>query len=93
MSSTSPRKPTKNPHEADNIGCIDWLSEEGQARLRDILEPLLPYKPESWQLVNVGRLLMGMDVLCVTATGDGNSALFYLYGKVVEDCCVPDEYA
>ena len=36
---------------------------------------------------------MGMDVLCVTATGDSNSALFYLYGKVVEDCCVPDEYA
>ncbi|KAI0077319.1 hypothetical protein K474DRAFT_1752134 [Panus rudis PR-1116 ss-1] len=56
-----------------------WSSDEGIKHLRDITQPFLPYTPSEFQLENTARLLLGEDVVCVTATGDGKTALIYLY--------------
>jgi superfamily II DNA helicase RecQ len=63
-------------------GDYDWLSEDGLARLKVILHDKLPYEPADFQVENTARLLMGKSVLCITATGDGKSALFYMYSLV-----------
>ncbi|KAI0071657.1 P-loop containing nucleoside triphosphate hydrolase protein, partial [Panus rudis PR-1116 ss-1] len=63
---------------------IDWLSSEGIERVRSIVSKRVPYEPSSFQLQNTARLLNGQDVLCVTATGDGKTALIYMYTMVRE---------
>lgn len=66
-------------------GRYDWSSPAGINRLRETLRAKLPFEPASFQLENTARLLMGKNVLCITATGDGKSALFYMYTLVRPD--------
>ena len=63
----------------------NWVTEPGLQRLRALLEHKLPYIPEDWQVEGTARLLVGDDLLCVSATGDGKSALFYMYSLVRSD--------
>ena len=56
----------------------NWYSVEGLDKLRHTVGPLLPYEPYSFQLKCTARVLNGQDVLCLSATGDGKSALLYL---------------
>ena len=51
----------------------DWTSQEGLDRLNDIVSPSITYKPRHFQLYDSACILN--DTLCITATGDGKSAL------------------
>jgi len=51
---------------------------EGLEKLRCAVGPSLPYTPYPFQLECAARMLDGQDVLCLTATGGGKSALIYL---------------
>ncbi|KDQ19566.1 hypothetical protein BOTBODRAFT_102416, partial [Botryobasidium botryosum FD-172 SS1] len=58
-----------------------WASGQGLRKLKTILlikVPKWPDGPYEWQLICVAQVLDGKDVLAITATGDGKSALFYL---------------
>lgn len=57
----------------------DWTSTQGNEELRKIITACVPYRPADFQIQNTARLLQGQDVLCVSATGDGKSALLYMY--------------
>lgn len=57
---------------------FDWLSAEGLEKIADIVAPSLPFVPAPWQLQCSARLLNGQDVFCLSATGDGKSALIYI---------------
>jgi hypothetical protein len=55
----------------------DWTSQEGLDRLNGIVGPSITYKPRHFQLYDSASrcILNGTDVVCMTATGDGKSAL------------------
>lgn len=55
-----------------------WQSPVGLKKLEDLVSPSLPFIPKPWQLECSARLLDGQDVLCLSATGDGKSALMYI---------------
>ncbi|KAI0038009.1 P-loop containing nucleoside triphosphate hydrolase protein, partial [Auriscalpium vulgare] len=63
----------------------DWTSEAGLNRLKTLVKPHLPFNPRDFQLLNAARILNGQDVLLVTATGDGKSALVYLPALARQD--------
>ena len=56
----------------------DWTSQEGLNKLKGIVGPSLKYDPRHFQLYDSGCILNGMDVFCISATGDGKSALIYI---------------
>jgi len=56
----------------------NWYSVEGVEKLRCTVAPSLLYDPDPFQLKCTARVLNGQDVLCVSATGSGKSALIYL---------------
>jgi superfamily II DNA helicase RecQ len=56
----------------------NWYSVEGIEKLRHLMGPSLPYNPDRFQLGCTTRMMDGQDVLCLSATGDGKSALIYL---------------
>ena len=51
-------------------------------KLRRTAAPSLPYDPDPFQLKCTARMLNGQDVLCLSATGSGKSALLYLVSIV-----------
>lgn len=55
-----------------------WTSPQGLEKLANIIAPSLPFVPTLWQLECSARLLDGQDVFCLSATGDGKSALMYI---------------
>ncbi|KAI0065342.1 hypothetical protein BV25DRAFT_1798449, partial [Artomyces pyxidatus] len=57
---------------------LHWRTPEGLAKLRTLVRPSLPYEPHDWQLTDSAHVLDGQDVFCITATGDGKSALIYI---------------
>jgi superfamily II DNA helicase RecQ len=56
----------------------DWTSQEGLNKLKGIVRPWLKYDPRHFQLYDSGRILNGTDIFCISATGDGKSALIYI---------------
>ena len=63
-----------------------WTNAAGQARLESIAQPRLQYEPSpDLQMMNTGRLLMGQDVLCISATGSGKTALVHMYSMARPD--------
>ncbi|TFY62997.1 hypothetical protein EVJ58_g3507 [Rhodofomes roseus] len=63
----------------------NWTSAEGLLRLGSLLRPLLPFEPRAFQLYESACILNGIDVVCITATGDGKTALIYIPAMVRED--------
>ena len=55
----------------------NWCTIEGIEKLRRLVGPSLPYDPAPFQLGCTARMMNGQDVLCLSATGDGKSALIY----------------
>jgi superfamily II DNA helicase RecQ len=53
----------------------DWTSQEGLNKLKGIS---LKYDPQQFQLYDSGCILNRMDIFCISATGDGKSALIYI---------------
>ncbi|KAJ7105861.1 P-loop containing nucleoside triphosphate hydrolase protein [Mycena epipterygia] len=56
-----------------------WQTELGRATIRRIVAEKIPQWTgglHEWQVIIVSWILDGEDVLCITATGDGKSALF-----------------
>ncbi|KAJ7089958.1 P-loop containing nucleoside triphosphate hydrolase protein [Mycena epipterygia] len=56
-----------------------WQTPEGHAIIRKIVKEKIPEWTEGlhdWQVIVVAWILDGGDVLCITATGDGKSAIF-----------------
>ncbi|KAI0314696.1 P-loop containing nucleoside triphosphate hydrolase protein, partial [Amylostereum chailletii] len=62
----------------------DWTSSEGLAELTNIVAPLLPFAPRPFQIKDSACILKGLDVFCVSATGDGKSALIYIPALVCD---------
>ena len=56
----------------------NWYSVEGIEKLWRLVGPSLSYDPDIFQLGCTARILNGQDVLCLSTTGDGKSALIYL---------------
>lgn len=72
MASLSPSlDPTKDPN-------YDWRTPEGLERIKTTVSPSLPCLPHQFQLYDSACILNGQDVFCITATGDGKSALIYI---------------
>lgn len=69
------------PDWADNNN-FDWTSPAGLARLEELLRPQLLYPPAHHQLVSTAKILVGKHVMCVWATGEGKSSVFYLHAMV-----------
>ncbi|GJE92461.1 hypothetical protein PsYK624_086150 [Phanerochaete sordida] len=63
----------------------DWQTSAGHARLRELAEPRLSFSLGDFQVKNTCRLLMGQDVVLVSATGDGKTALAYVYAMARPD--------
>jgi superfamily II DNA/RNA helicase len=56
-----------------------WQTPRGHAIIQRIVKAKIPGWKDGlfrWQLIIVAWILDGEEVLCVTATGDGKSALF-----------------
>jgi hypothetical protein len=53
-------------------------SIEGIEKLWRLVGPSLSYTPNKFKLRCMARIMNGQDVLCLSATGDGKSALIYL---------------
>ncbi|KAK7016659.1 P-loop containing nucleoside triphosphate hydrolase protein [Favolaschia claudopus] len=56
-----------------------WQTRYGQSVIQDVVKKRIPAWKDGlfeWQLTIVAWILDGEDVLCITATGDGKSALF-----------------
>ena len=64
--------------ESSQSSQYDWTSPEGLERIRTIVRPYLGYDPKDFQLYDSACILNGQDVFCITATGDGKSALIYI---------------
>ncbi|KAL6300084.1 P-loop containing nucleoside triphosphate hydrolase protein [Sparassis latifolia] len=56
----------------------DWTSPQGLDKLKHVVTPSLNYEPREFQLYDSACILSGRDVFCITATGDGKSALIYI---------------
>ena len=56
----------------------NWYSVEGSEKLQQLVGPLPSYIPDIFQLGCTARIVNGQDVLCLSTTGDGKSALIYL---------------
>jgi len=56
----------------------NWYSVEGIEKLCLLVSHSLPYDPDPFQLGCTVRMTNGQDILCLSATGDGKSALIYL---------------
>ncbi len=75
---TPPNLNSTQPDWADNYN-FDWTSPTGLTRLEELLRPQLPYKPAPHQLVSTAKILVGQHVMCIWATGEGKSSVFYLH--------------
>ncbi|KAJ7774507.1 hypothetical protein DFH07DRAFT_767214 [Mycena maculata] len=56
-----------------------WQTPEGHAIIQKIVKEQIPQWTDGlhdWQVMVVAWILDGGDVLCITATGDGKSAIF-----------------
>ena len=60
----------------------DWTTSAGQDRLKDVTQPHFTFELSQFQYQNTARLLVGQDVLVISATGDGKTMLIYLYCMV-----------
>jgi len=66
------------PFDWSKLLKYNWCTVEGMEKLRRLIGPSLPYNPAPFQLGCTARMMNGQDVLCLSATGDGKSALIYL---------------
>lgn len=64
---------------------FDWRSPEGLATLRSLVEPILPFTPEDFQIYDSACVLDGRDVACFTATGSGKTAIIYIPALVKKE--------
>ncbi|KAI0043310.1 P-loop containing nucleoside triphosphate hydrolase protein, partial [Auriscalpium vulgare] len=71
---SSPPTPSDSSHTAS----YDWTSPEGLEHLKTLVQKHLPFEPRQFQLYDSACILNGRDVFCITATGDGKSALVYI---------------
>ena len=55
-----------------------WTTDKGLICLNELVTPSLPLSPRLFQLYNSACILAGQDVFCISATGDGKSALIYI---------------
>ncbi|KAJ7627874.1 hypothetical protein B0H17DRAFT_909704, partial [Mycena rosella] len=56
-----------------------WQTERGRTTIQQIVATKIPQWAgglRDWQVTVIAWILDGEDVLCITATGDGKSALF-----------------
>lgn len=60
-------------------GQFKFSSEAGHQLARDILTPLLPYEPHSYQIEGVCEVLDGLDLLAIIPTGAGKTGYFSMY--------------
>ncbi|KAI0781600.1 P-loop containing nucleoside triphosphate hydrolase protein, partial [Irpex lacteus] len=58
---------------------VDWCAPAGIKQLKELLCPQLPYEPAEHQLISTARILMGQHIMCVWATGEGKSSVFYMH--------------
>ena len=79
----SPSLDSVQPAWVNNNG-YDWTATTGISRLEDLLQPQLPYTPAPHQLMSTAKILMGQNVMCVWATGEGKSSVFYLHSLIRE---------
>ncbi|TFY76799.1 hypothetical protein EWM64_g7210 [Hericium alpestre] len=56
----------------------DWTSLAGLATLKSLVTSSLPFKPRDFQLYDSACILNGQDLFCISATGNGKSALIYI---------------
>lgn len=56
---------------------FDWSSPVGIDQIRRTVQPAVGFEPDPYQLQCAARILMGQDVFCISATGDGKSSLIY----------------
>lgn len=56
----------------------DWTTEEGLSKLKALVSPVLPFELQDFQLLNSARILNGVDVFLISATGSGKSAVIYV---------------
>ena len=59
-----------------------WQTDEGTTPLREVLQEAA-FDPHNYQLTCNSKTLDGIDVLAVTRTGGGKTALFYLPIKAI----------
>ena len=83
-----------------SVVCLEpvlrWQSELGHSYIRSIVAEKVPQWPDGlhdWQLINIAWILDGEDVLCITATGDGKSAIYSVAIIVLREVAAhPDKY-
>ncbi len=56
-----------------------FSSSAGLAYIRSVLQPLLPYDPHDYQLEGVCKLLDGVDLIALLATGAGKTGYLSMY--------------
>ena len=66
------------PFDWSKLLKYNWCTVEGMEKLWRLVDPSLPYDLAPFQLGCTARMMNGQDVLCLSATGDGKSALIYL---------------
>ncbi|KAI9066784.1 P-loop containing nucleoside triphosphate hydrolase protein, partial [Trametes sanguinea] len=67
-------------------GCeprFTFSSPEGHRVVRDRLKALLPYTPHDYQVEGVCKLLDGMDLVAVIATGSGKTGYYLMYAVML----------
>jgi ATP-dependent helicase YprA (DUF1998 family) len=62
-----------------------FSSPEGRTFCENILAKRLPYAPHDFQLEGICKLLDGVDVLAVVATGMGKTALLFMFMMVAQE--------
>jgi hypothetical protein len=61
-----------------------WFSPMGLWEIQDRLRPSIDFEPDEYQLNCTAKILMGCDVFCISATGDGKSSLIYMPALIRE---------
>jgi len=71
------------PFDCKNRGDFDWTSPEGLSKIEaSVASALRGFKAHDFQLRCAAKILSGTDAVCITATGDGKSALIYILALV-----------
>lgn len=60
------------------------VSPMGLREIQDRLRPSIDFEPDEYQLNCTAKILMGCDVFCISATGDGKWSLIYMPALIRE---------